>query len=184
MEKIIKAFNTIDIGIQVDPMKYGCTDDIVNYCEKDETKDGEPFEIGTYEIRWKGKGARNDLNCFKKAIENETPRKKMYDMFFDEMSRHRNAYFDYKTCLQKEKMMNMIRVQMDSDKPLGMKTKIYYGEGNVGKTFNSLKELLSKKDFWFINFNNEHIYRDWETDRKSTRLNSSHSRASRMPSSA
>ena len=29
-----------------------------------------------------------------------------------------------------------------------------------------------------------HHYRDWETDRKSTRLNSSHSRASRMPSSA
>ena len=27
-------------------------------------------------------------------------------------------------------------------------------------------------------------YRDWETDQKSTRLNSSHSRASRMPSSA
>ena len=27
-------------------------------------------------------------------------------------------------------------------------------------------------------------YRDWETDRKSTRLNSSHYRASRMPSSA
>ena len=27
-------------------------------------------------------------------------------------------------------------------------------------------------------------YRDWETDRKSTRLNSSHSRAPRMPSSA
>ena len=28
------------------------------------------------------------------------------------------------------------------------------------------------------------IYRDWETDRKSTRLNSSHSGESRMPSSA
>ena len=27
-------------------------------------------------------------------------------------------------------------------------------------------------------------YRDWETDRKSTRLNSSHSAKSRMPSSA
>ena len=27
-------------------------------------------------------------------------------------------------------------------------------------------------------------YRDWETDRKSTRLNSSHSATSRMPSSA
>ena len=31
---------------------------------------------------------------------------------------------------------------------------------------------------------NEDGYRDWETDRKSTRLNSSHSAKSRMPSSA
>ena len=30
----------------------------------------------------------------------------------------------------------------------------------------------------------EKAYRDWETDRKSTRLNSSHSAKSRMPSSA
>ena len=30
----------------------------------------------------------------------------------------------------------------------------------------------------------ERGYRDWETDRKSTRLNSSHSGESRMPSSA
>ena len=29
-----------------------------------------------------------------------------------------------------------------------------------------------------------HTYRDWETDRKSTRLNSSHRSLSRMPSSA
>ena len=29
-----------------------------------------------------------------------------------------------------------------------------------------------------------YAYRDWETDRKSTRLNSSHSAKSRMPSSA
>ena len=29
-----------------------------------------------------------------------------------------------------------------------------------------------------------HSYRDWETDRKSTRLNSSHEIPSRMPSSA
>ena len=28
------------------------------------------------------------------------------------------------------------------------------------------------------------VYRDWETDRKSTRLNSSHSGEARMPSSA
>ena len=31
---------------------------------------------------------------------------------------------------------------------------------------------------------NGYVYRDWETDRKSTRLNSSHSAKSRMPSSA
>ena len=31
---------------------------------------------------------------------------------------------------------------------------------------------------------NKHKYRDWETDRKSTRLNSSHSGETRMPSSA
>ena len=30
----------------------------------------------------------------------------------------------------------------------------------------------------------KHTYRDWETDRKSTRLNSSHRSLSRMPSSA
>ena len=30
----------------------------------------------------------------------------------------------------------------------------------------------------------DRTYRDWETDRKSTRLNSSHSAKSRMPSSA
>ena len=30
----------------------------------------------------------------------------------------------------------------------------------------------------------ELTYRDWETDRKSTRLNSSHENPSRMPSSA
>ena len=33
-------------------------------------------------------------------------------------------------------------------------------------------------------FNLSTAYRDWETDRKSTRLNSSHSAKSRMPSSA
>ena len=66
--------------------------------------------------------------------------------------------------------------------------------------FLSSEEI--KKGDWFIRNNKIHQcfkshetdiefktnkdsdYRDWETDRKSTRLNSSHSRASRMPSSA
>ena len=34
------------------------------------------------------------------------------------------------------------------------------------------------------NWVDKKMYRDWETDRKSTRLNSSHSAKSRMPSSA
>ena len=47
---------------------------------------------------------------------------------------------------------------------------------------------ITKAHLDFINAGAQIIitspYRDWETDRKSTRLNSSHSRASRMPSSA
>ena len=35
-----------------------------------------------------------------------------------------------------------------------------------------------------IKWQKHFYYRDWETDRKSTRLNSSHSGESRMPSSA
>ena len=45
------------------------------------------------------------------------------------------------------------------------------------KVFAYDKEM---QDYPFVNMR----YRDWETDRKSTRLNSSHSGESRMPSSA
>ena len=41
---------------------------------------------------------------------------------------------------------------------------------------------LNVLDLYQIDFT--HPYRDWETDRKSTRLNSSHRSLSRMPSSA
>ena len=42
-----------------------------------------------------------------------------------------------------------------------------------------MREAEEKQNpFYFV------AYRDWETDRKSTRLNSSHSGESRMPSSA
>ena len=47
---------------------------------------------------------------------------------------------------------------------------------DVRKCFDeSMNPIRSKIQAW---------YRDWETDRKSTRLNSSHSAKSRMPSSA
>ena len=46
---------------------------------------------------------------------------------------------------------------------------------------------LAEHDIDYQNYQENMIlldYRDWETDRKSTRLNSSHSAKSRMPSSA
>ena len=51
-----------------------------------------------------------------------------------------------------------------------------------------LKEWLEEQKTGIIaNYNakgRKSSYRDWETDRKSTRLNSSHRSLSRMPSSA
>ena len=48
---------------------------------------------------------------------------------------------------------------------------------NVEPTDVNLAEMVRLHDVCAV-------YRDWETDRKSTRLNSSHSAKSRMPSSA
>ena len=58
--------------------------------------------------------------------------------------------------------------------------------------FTSFKNLMRAKKCYYTGVTltrgggqeNKPIYRDWETDRKSTRLNSSHSAKSRMPSSA
>ena len=49
-----------------------------------------------------------------------------------------------------------------------------------------LMESKTLTPVWFLTltWNQEYSYRDWETDRKSTRLNSSHITRSRMPSSA
>ena len=48
----------------------------------------------------------------------------------------------------------------------------------VGQKIQIVKGTTSTEDF------DQPEYRDWETDRKSTRLNSSHLKLSRMPSSA
>ena len=49
---------------------------------------------------------------------------------------------------------------------------------------NHLVILSETMENIFSKGNTRNSYRDWETDRKSTRLNSSHSGESRMPSSA
>ena len=51
----------------------------------------------------------------------------------------------------------------------------------VTKKDGKVVEKLVKGGAWWLSGK---VYRDWETDRKSTRLNSSHITRSRMPSSA
>ena len=61
---------------------------------------------------------------------------------------------------------------------------------DVEKVYNEKKQAIEDKLNQQLEDNKDRLddidesYRDWETDRKSTRLNSSHSGESRMPSSA
>ena len=55
-------------------------------------------------------------------------------------------------------------------------SKRNYKKNPTTRTLNKKIKKMQKQQ--------EIKYRDWETDRKSTRLNSSHSGESRMPSSA
>ena len=55
-------------------------------------------------------------------------------------------------------------------------------ETNERNTEQGIKTAFVYEDL--LNIKGETDYRDWETDRKSTRLNSSHRSLSRMPSSA
>ena len=58
----------------------------------------------------------------------------------------------------------------------------FRGEERGESDYKYYSEML-EKDLALLG-ENSGKYRDWETDRKSTRLNSSHSAKSRMPSSA
>ena len=59
----------------------------------------------------------------------------------------------------------------------------FVGGANITDKVDGLR-LASDYNKHLIEFYKALQYRDWETDRKSTRLNSSHSAKSRMPSSA
>ena len=61
-------------------------------------------------------------------------------------------------------------------------TRLHYLTNKKEKTEADKREVktIEEKRSEYIRV----LYRDWETDRKSTRLNSSHSAKSRMPSSA
>ena len=70
-------------------------------------------------------------------------------------------------------MKNVSDVQKNFDLDLEYGVE---GENLMLSVFDGSKKVEVKTD--------RYGYRDWETDRKSTRLNSSHSAKSRMPSSA
>ena len=59
---------------------------------------------------------------------------------------------------------------------------------SIQNYFDWANKELTKKEYGEVSLKfkvcNGRWYRDWETDRKSTRLNSSHRSLSRMPSSA
>ena len=61
----------------------------------------------------------------------------------------------------------------------------YLAESDIkSKLPNKEKKLFYYSESGELTRAHDTRYRDWETDRKSTRLNSSHSAKSRMPSSA
>ena len=64
----------------------------------------------------------------------------------------------------------------------GATTLAACGTGSSESTSTAVVDVSDTEKI--VRWANWLLYRDWETDRKSTRLNSSHSRASRMPSSA
>ena len=69
---------------------------------------------------------------------------------------------------------------LETTKPGGKKEVL--PEGFLGFLGSAKLFIFTFSAFFVIS--SQSIYRDWETDRKSTRLNSSHSAKSRMPSSA
>ena len=59
----------------------------------------------------------------------------------------------------------------------------FCGAHNESLSYRIFAQFLGEQTYDYLNFIGG-LYRDWETDRKSTRLNSSHEFVSRMPSSA
>ena len=75
-------------------------------------------------------------------------------------------------------LIDILRVNPTKDQLQDTEGLVEYFQSRIGKQLKMDLKLTKNKK------NPQNPYRDWETDRKSTRLNSSHSAKSRMPSSA
>ena len=74
-----------------------------------------------------------------------------------------------------EKLKQVLRLSHGYDTKRETREDIVAISRAVEELQRTVNQIIEKIEKW---------YRDWETDRKSTRLNSSHSAKSRMPSSA
>ena len=71
---------------------------------------------------------------------------------------------------------------LDSSKPEPLDTQMEWMSGWLRDFYKPVFVCSGNHDL--EDWSGDGAYRDWETDRKSTRLNSSHRSLSRMPSSA
>ena len=84
--------------------------------------------------------------------------------------KYNGKYFD-KECLDVDKLRNNLH-------------NLFNPKSLVIASEPKLRNNIAQVQFYEMMQCNKLWYRDWETDRKSTRLNSSHITRSRMPSSA
>ena len=84
--------------------------------------------------------------------------------------------------IKKINSLDFVYIKLDAEiEQLKIYKELYQDEL---KKINSKIESIEKSKDRLLQMLADPKYRDWETDRKSTRLNSSHSAKSRMPSSA
>ena len=87
----------------------------------------------------------------------------------------------YKTTIYTDNQRQLLWLYAENKGVKWVKGFEVIGANTVNKDY--YERLLKEKNENGIGLHKD-VYRDWETDRKSTRLNSSHITRSRMPSSA
>ena len=125
----------------------------------------------------KGLEFNNYLNELRKGIklQGEVNGKTVWTKGFDEIFKEK----EFQRMLADYGISQKEYQEAKNDKEIAMKLSDALDEIANGKiaVFGKMVEEAKQAK-------NERAYRDWETDRKSTRLNSSHRSLSRMPSSA
>ena len=90
------------------------------------------------------------------------------------------------TCISKHSQLTLQKIKSMLKSMIQNRTHDYIRENFSSKMWVYPKSGIEEVDYTRLTWSLPWIpyYRDWETDRKSTRLNSTHSAKSRMPSSA